>query len=313
MALASSPRAPLRRRAFPTPARTDPETMANLIAKEVASLLVGEENALAAVGVSFAGPVDAEKGRVVGSPNLPLFQDVPFREMMAQRLGVPVVLENDARAATLAEHRLGAGQGTRHMVYVTVSTGIGGGIVCGGRLYRGALGAAGEVGHMVLQADGPLCGCGKHGCWEAFSSGTAIARDAQERLKAGDSSLLREMAPNGFQGITARLVAEAARQGDRLASEVLDRAAFYLGIGLVNLVNIFNPQVIVVGGGLTFVGDLLLGPAFRIARERALQLPGSVVEFHVTALGDDGPLRGVLLLARRQPAKTPSGASVEWA
>lgn len=291
------------RRSFSTPARATPAEVADLMAREAEALAHEAGGTVAAAGVAFAGPVDSDRGRVVGSPNLALFQDVPFQDLLTERLRVPTVVENDARAATLAEHRLGAGRGARHMVFITVSTGIGGGIVCGGRLYRGTNGAAGEIGHMTLDADGPACGCGNRGCWEAFSSGTAIARDAVSRLRQGEASLLEEMAGGDPGSVTARMVTEAAAKGDRVAREVLDKAIKYLGIGLANVVNIFNPQVIVLGGGLTFAGDLLLEPAFSIARERALRLPIGAVEFRRAAFGDDSGLRGALLLARRRRAR----------
>lgn len=185
------------------------------------------------------------------------------------------------------------------MVYVTVGTGIGGGLILGGKLYAGATGAAGEIGHMAIGLDGPLCGCGDRGCWEAFASGTAIARDALERLnKSGQASTLRKAVSPGLgEKVTARLVSEAAQRGDALAQEIMHKAAFYLSVGLANLVNLFNPERIVVGGGLTQNKDALFEEAFQTARSRALALHGRTVEFKVTELGDDAGLRGALMAA----------------
>lgn len=198
---------------------------------------------------------------------------------------------------------MGAGQGTRDMLYVTVSTGIGAGIIAGGRLYHGARGGAGEAGHMTLLVDGPLCSCGRRGCWEALASGTAVTREATRRLHAdAGSSVLARVLKRRPQGLDVRDVEKAALGGDVMSREVLDQAAFYLGVGLASLVNLLNPELIVLGGGLTRMGPRFLDPAFKVCRDMAIALHATGLRLEVTGFGDDGPLRGALLLAQELAA-----------
>src|SRR5437763_7503791 len=168
---------------------------------------------LAAVGVGCGGPLDRRRGLILSPPNLPGWDEFPVVALLEERLGVPVLLDNDANAAALGEHRYGAGRGLRHLVYITISTGIGGGVIVRGELVHGVHDGAGEVGHMTVLPEGPACGCGARGCLEALCSGTSIARRARERLAAGSLSSL------GEGEITAQAVAEAARRGDALASD----------------------------------------------------------------------------------------------
>jgi len=225
---------------------------------------------------------------VTASPNIPEFQDLPIRERVEERFGLPTLLLNDASAAALGEHTFGAGRGFHHLLYLTISTGIGGGIIADDRLYLGAQGAAGEVGHQVIEAKGPRCHCGSRGCLEALASGWAIAREAKRRLK---------------KRMTAEMVHRAAREGDPLAREVIERAGEYLGIGLANLVNLFNPELLILGGGVANMGELLLGPAERAMRQRAFALPAGIVKMVPPALGDDPGLLGVAAWFFRQGGK----------
>jgi glucokinase len=251
----------------------------------------------AAVGIGAPGPLDVRTGVVVAPPNLPGWDHVPLKQRIEERLGIATYLDNDANAAALGEHRFGAGQGTTHMIYVTVGTGIGGGLILDGRLYHGDSGIAGEIGHTTILPDGPRCGCGNRGCLEALASGTAIAREARERVARGVPTLICDLAQGDSERITARLVAEAARQGDRVAGEILSEAMEYLGIGMANLVNLFNPQVIVIGGGLANVGELLFAAARRVIDQRAFDAAAQAVRLVPAELGDNAGVLGAAAVA----------------
>jgi len=250
---------------------------------------------LRAVGVCSPGPIDPARGVIPEAPNLPGWHDVPVCQYLSGRLGVPAMLENDATAAAYGEFVYGAGRGCRHIVYITVSTGIGGGLVLGGRLYRGASGAAGEIGHITIDADGPLCGCGKPGHVEALASGRAIAREGEALLARGGSPLMARLAEEGG-GLSAATVHQAADAGDPEAIRILERAGYYLGIGLAAYVDIFNPEVIIIGGGLRHMRELYLGPAEQEMARRAMQEPLRVVRLVEAELGDYSGAMGVVAL-----------------
>jgi glucokinase len=264
-----------------------------------------------AVGVAAPGPTDPVRGVLLTPPNLPKWRNAPLREMLEKPLGIPVHLENDANLAGWGEFIQGAGRGCRHLLYVTVSTGIGGGIVIDGQLYSGASGTAGEVGHVTLDPDGPLCNCGSRGCLEAMASGTAIARMARERIAAGAASSLSPAAD-----LQATDVAHAAEQGDALAQAVMQETGTYLGLGLGGLVNILNPEVLVLGGGAVQSGEPLLAPMRRALQARAFPSAFDGLRVEVAQLGQDAGLIGAAEWAvehvRRQKtggAVTRSGAS----
>ena len=252
---------------------------------------------ISAVGVAAPGPIDARSGIVTTPPNLPGWKDMPLRQLIQDELGLPTALENDANAAALAEHRFGAGRGTKHMIYVTASTGIGGGFILNGELYNGATGGAGEIGHMTILPQGPHCGCGNRGCLEALASGRAIAREARERVKCGVPTLIADLAEGDLERISAKLVAQAAAQGDMEAQEILDEAMTYLGVGMANLVNLFNPELIVIGGGLTKMGARLFDPVRRIIDRRAFRTAAQVVKIVPAQLGDDVGVLGAAAVA----------------
>lgn len=245
---------------------------------------------LRAIGMCSAGWVDSELGVVPAAPQLHGWHDVPVTEILRRRFGVPAYLENDANAAALGENVFGAGKGTRHMVYITVSTGVGGGIIADGKLYGGAKGSAGEIGHTIIDPNGPLCGCGNHGCLESLSSGTAIAARAEEAVSRGASDRLAAIKQRDG-ALTARTVAEAAQSGDATSEAIYSEAARYLGIALANLVNLLSPQLILLGGGVTHSGDLILAPAEATMRKLALSEPLKHVRLGQSALGEmAGPL-----------------------
>src|SRR5207244_10894223 len=244
-----------------------------------------------AVGVASPGALDLVHGLVQEAPQLPGWDRVPLVEIMSKRLGIPALLENDANAAALGENRFGAGRGTRFLVYLTISTGVGGGMIIDRKGYHGGSGAAGELGHMVVGFNGPRCLCGERGCLEAIASGTGLSWRAKELVDAGHApdlaAILREK-----DELDADEIADAARAGDKDAQRLFDEAGLYLGVALANYVNIFNPEMIVLGGGvLTGAGDLFFDHAGRFMRPLARKEPLKYVRLERTALGDrSGPL-----------------------
>ncbi|MGH2669796.1 MAG: ROK family protein, partial [bacterium] len=213
--------------------------------------------AVRGIGVGAPGPADPTSGVVFEPPNLSGWHDVPLAAMLSARLAVKTYVENDANAAAVGERWAGAGRGVDDLIYMTISTGIGGGLIFNGRLYHGVSGTAGEVGHMVIDPTGPRCPCGRTGCLEALASGTSIARDARAAVASGRPTTLSPLAP---EALSAADVARAARDGDPLARELFARAARYVGIGVANLVNLLNPAMVIIGGGVARAGDLLFAP-----------------------------------------------------
>jgi glucokinase len=244
------------------------------------------------IGIACAGPVDREAGLVLNPPNLPGWTRVALVEHLEKELGRPAVLENDANAAALGEFRYGAGREAQSLVYLTVSTGIGGGIILGGRIWHGLKDGAGEVGHMTLAPDGPLCGCGNRGCLEAVSSGTAIARRAREALRTGRQSRLGEI-----QGCTAADVARCAREGDSLAREVWEEAIGYLALGVANLITVLAPERVVIGGGVSEAGELLFDLLRWEVRRRVRLVAVESVPILPAALGRDVGILGAAAVA----------------
>jgi glucokinase len=249
-----------------------------------------------AVGIGAPGLVDGG-GLVRYGPNMAL-RDVSLNDLVGGALGLPCTTENDATAATWGEYIVGAGQGSRHLLVVTVGTGIGGGIVTDGRIMRGAHGFAGEVGHVIVEPGGPRCGCGNHGCWEQVASGAAIARAGREAVARHAHSMIGELAGGDPDRATGSTVTEAARRGDPAALGILTEVGHRLGEGLAGLANVLDPDRIVVGGGAVDAGDLLLEPA-RSAFGRALEAPDHrpPVPIVPATLGNDAGAVGAALLA----------------
>ncbi len=273
-------------------------TRARLMARleEVARQILADHGAaLAGLGAAVPGPMDPSRGYIYAAPNLPCLDAFDFKRYWEDRLSLPVWAANDADLAALGEQRFGAGKGAQHLVYLTVSTGVGGGFILDGRLYQGAGGPVAEVGHMVIDAQGPPCRCGRLGCLEALASGTAIARMAAEALaqRPGWSPAGRE---GGISGpVTAEQVATAARSGDDLAVDIFARAARALATAILNLIHLLAPEMIILGGGVTRAPDLLL-PTIR-EQVIAGVLPGFRVPPIVTAaLGDNAGLVGAACL-----------------
>lgn len=255
---------------------------------------------IAAVGIGAAGFVDADRASVLFSPHL-AWRNEPLREALTQRLGLPVVVDNDANAAAWGEWRFGAGIGELHLLCVTLGTGIGGGMVVGGAVYRGKYGMAGEFGHMQVMPGGHRCECGNRGCWEQYASGSALVREARELIVA-DSPVayrLRDLAGGDTAALTGPLVTEAAMEGDPAAVELIAEMGQWLGVGLANLSAAFDPGCIVIGGGVSEAGDLLLDPA-REAYRRTLTGRGFRPETRIVRaqLGPSAGMIGAADLAR---------------
>ena len=252
---------------------------------------------LTAIGLGAPGLSNPETGILYTSPNLPGWRDVPLRDIIAKELGKEAFLINDANAAAVGELYFGAGRGARNFIYITVSTGIGGGIIIDGKIYTGPTGTAGELGHMVIDDEGPQCNCGNKGCWETLASGTALSREARHRIKEGAATSILKYAGGNVERINAEAIHEAAQTGDKLANELIARTAYYLGVGLANLINIFNPEVIIIGGGLSNIGDMLLKPAFEEAGHRAFRQSYQAVRFARAELGRNSGVLGAAAYA----------------
>lgn len=256
---------------------------------------------LGGIGVACAGGIDSGRGVVVTpSPNMRDWVDIPLGDIIQERFKISTFIVNDASAAALGEHRSGAGMGVNNLVLFTLGTGIGGGIIANGELYLGAVGAAAEIGHMTVDANGPKCGCGNTGCLEMLASGRAVERDAIKRISRGEKSSLSEMAGGKMEDITAEMVGAAAKNGDPLALDVLMQAAYYLGIGMVNVVNIFNPEMIVLGGGMAELGDLFIGPGRKMVAERAFPVSSRAVRVVAAQLGNEAGVCGAAAFALEQ-------------
>ncbi|MCS6775875.1 MAG: ROK family protein [Chloroherpetonaceae bacterium] len=251
---------------------------------------------VAGVGVSCGGPLDRERGVILSPPNLPEWKAVPVRAFFEEALGLPVRVENDANATALAEWRFGAGQGARHLVFLTMGTGIGGGIILDGRLVHGANDLAGEIGHQTILMNGPVCGCGKRGCLEALASGPAIARLARDSMMYGRHKRVLALAGGRPADITAAHVVQAAREGDPFACQILEEAGTYMGIGIANVIQILNPERVILGTIAVHAGDLILDPIRAAVAEYAWERSRQVCAIVPAALGDRAQdLAGVAL------------------
>ena len=249
---------------------------------------------VASIGVGAPGPLDPVAGIVIAPPTLAGWNNVPLAAILQQRFGLPTRLENDANAAALGEWRFGAGRGTQSMVFVTVSTGIGGGVIADGRILHGRRGLAAEIGHMTITAEGEPCFCGNVGCFEAVACGTALGRRASKTTVAGDGSALRRL--SGDSDVTGRHVVEAARAGDPQALALLDDEARWLGIGFTNLLHLYSPDVIVMGGGIANGLDLMQNRIDITIRSRAMVAYRDVPVVAAT-LGNHAGLVGAASLA----------------
>ena len=227
------------------------------------------KGAIAGIGLAAPGPLDPAAGLMIAPPTLPGWQDVPIARLLSERLGHPTVLDNDANMAALGEWRFGAGRGHNHVLFITVSTGIGGGLVSEGKIFQGRRGLAVEIGHMAIAESGPRCFCGSVGCFEALASGTALGHFGATAAALPGGSLIRQLqAEEGRPG--ARAVVEAARRGDAVAQSLIDQEARWLGVGITNLLHLYSPDVVVIGGGLSNAFDLLHVGILQVVQGRAM-------------------------------------------
>jgi glucokinase len=252
------------------------------------------EVALEAVGCSIPGPLDSKSGVVYFSPNLG-WRDVPFVEMMQRLLDVPIVIDDDAHCAALGEARMGAARGMDIAVYVTISTGVGAGIIIGGNIYRGAHGLAGEIGHITIEAAGPQCSCGNFGCFEALASGSAIAVFAKQAVMHGDDTVLSKY-NDELSNLSAEHVVNAAEAGDVVALRIIETAGTYTGIGLAAVASAFDPQIIIVGGGVMSSGGIMLQRARKVFLERTISPLGMLIPIVPAALGEKSSIWGAAAL-----------------
>jgi glucokinase len=244
-----------------------------------------DRKSILAIGVGSPGPMDTEKGIIKNPPNLPGWVEIPLKNILLDEFKLPIGVENDATAAALGENLYGSGKGVNNFMYITVSTGIGGGVVVNGKLFKGTNGNAAEIGHTTINFQGPRCGCGNEGCWEAYASGSALARFAGEGIKNGRKTTITDIAGN--ENIKAEHVFAAAKQGDAFAMELVDSEGYYLGVGLANMVNVFNPDCIAIGGGLTYEWDLFSDHMFEVMNERALKANRECLKVIKATLGSD--------------------------
>lgn len=281
----------------PTMAEMGYEYTINNIKQAITDLMRESQtskDSIEGIGFGFPGQIDCNTGVVRILPNIPGWINVPVAQIMEKEFGIPVKLDNDVRCAALGELNFGAGQGCLNLICVTVGTGIGSGLIVNGKIVRGASNAAGEIGHVKLQMqDGPICGCGDTGCMEAYASGPAIVEMAQDYIRGGKSTKFRELAN---PDITPYIVAEAAKQGDVVAKRIFEIMGEYIGIGLSSVVNLLNPEKIIIGGGVADAGDILFEPIKRTIKERAMPIQGASVEVVPAQLGNSAGVIGASLL-----------------
>lgn len=283
------------------PTVEDPERLVRSIARAIAEVRNGYE--VGGVCLAVPGLILAQENRVVFSPNLHAIEGIPLKDELAPELGLPLTIENDASAAAWGEFHFGAGSEVEHLVFITLGTGIGGGVISHGVLLRGAQGAGGELGHVTIQADGPICKCGNHGCLEALASGSAVGRRAREVAGDKPDSALGRLATR--RKILGEDVTRLAREGDDAAVSVLEETGRWLGVGIAGFVNIFNPEMVAIGGGASEAGEFILGPARREAYHRARSPSRDLAEIRKATLGPESGVLGAAALAR-----TPSGEYV---
>lgn len=282
----------------PTRAEMGYEYTVNNIRQAIYDLLKEtklEPKNIEGIGFGFPGQVDYKSGIVRLAPNIPGWVDVPIAKLIEDEFHIPTRVDNDVRCAALGELNFGAGKGCENLICITVGTGIGSGLIVNGKLVRGASNAAGEIGHIKLQMnDGPICGCGDTGCLEAFASGPSIVAMAEDYIRGGKSTKFREMANSN--PITPYIVCEAAKAGDPVAKRIFTIMGEYIGIGMASVVNLLNPEKIIVGGGVADAGEILMTPLKETLKKRAMKIAGEAVEVVPAQLGNTAGVIGASLL-----------------
>ena len=284
----------------PTHSYEGPERVLDRIGKLVEELCHSQERKIAALGMAVPGLIDFANGRTLFLPNLPgKWRNVPVRDVLEPRLGCPVRMLNDVRTATLGEFCFGHGRTANTMAFFAIGTGIGGGVVIDHKLHLGKLGAAGELGHIIIDPDGRRCGCGNRGCLETLASAPAIVGEGVRLLLTGIAPKLHELTGGEASRVTTKTMAEAARAGEETVAEAIQRAATYLGIAAVNVAAALEPDMIVLGGGVAQMGELLREPVERTIRERVKMIPSEGIAVKLSQVGDQaGTLGGIALAAQ---------------
>jgi glucokinase len=284
--------------------RDSPATSQPAIVEAIVDIVdeLSSRHEVEAVGVGAAGFIDAARATVLFAPNL-AWRDAPLKRDVEAKVSLPVVVENDANAAAWGEFTFGAGADVADMIFLTIGTGLGGGLVLSDELYRGAFGIGGEVGHLRVVPDGHLCGCGNKGCWEQYASGSALVREAREFAKSGSpqANRLLELAGGRYQDLDGPMVTQAATEGDGAAVELLEDLGRWLGEGIATLAAVLDPAVVVIGGGVSAAGDLLIEPARRaFARNLTGRGHRPQLEMRLATLGTEAGIIGAADLARRR-------------
>lgn len=274
-----------------------PQATLKRMAGEARQTFGAQYKRVKAVGIAFAGPIDPMSGIAYFPPNLASWDGANIRALATKSFGAPAYVGNDANIAAIGEHRLGAGKGMSDMVFITVSTGIGGGIISGGKLLLGSAGLAGELGHICIDREGPECACGSRGCVEAIASGSAVARIAISRLLAGQRSVCAKLA-GGIDKVKAEHIYQAAASGDKMCEEIVRDAAQSLGLAVVSYIHMFNPQGIIIGGGVAIPNWKTIAPPIRrIVKERAMPQFQKMLRILPAKLGDLAGLMGAAIIA----------------
>lgn len=278
----------------PTNAEEGEASVLNRMIGTIENVLVGANatiNDVQAIGIGSPGPLDANKGVIITTPNLP-FKNYNVVQPIKEKFNIPVYLDNDANVAAIGEYMFGAGKGKENIVYFTVSTGVGGGAVLNGNIYRGNTCNALEIGHMTVEPNGPRCNCGNLGCLEAVSSGTAIGRRGVDAVSTNVETSLRK-----YDKVTSYEVFKEAEAGDEVANDIVDNALNYLGIGIANAVSIFDPQMVIIGGGVTQVGDRLFNRVRQVVNKRCFKNMAESCEIVPAGLGLNAGVVGAVALA----------------
>jgi len=255
-----------------------------------------EKEKIKGIGIGISGIIDHQKGICLFCPNIKGWEDVPVKRLMEEEFGMEVSVDDSSRMAALAEHWCGLARKVENFIFVNVGVGVGSGVFTNGQLYRGSRGTAGELGHTTIDENGPRCQCGNRGCLETLVSGPAITRRTRERLEEGVVSLVSKMVDGDLTKITPELVAEAARKGDKLAFNIMEKTGQYLGTGIANAVNLFNPELVIIGAGISRAGDLFLDTVRRTVKARALHTASTSVDIKLSELDETIAAQGAAIL-----------------
>jgi len=263
---------------------------------------------IAGIGLAVPGLVDSKKGMILFIPNFG-WKDTPLREILEEEFHTPIFIDNNANAMALSEAQFGIGRGVKNFICVNIGIGIGSGVIINREIYRGETECTGEIGHTTVDYNGPKCSCGNNGCLEVMAAGPAIARRAVKAIREGRKTVITELVEDNLNQITAAVVARAANQGDRLAREIMEKTGEYLGTGIANIINLFNPQMVIIGGGVAQAGNLIFDPLKRIMKKRAFSVPAKVVKIATPSLGRDCTVIGAASLVLKEIFKSPKVVS----